>query len=183
MHLSPIEIYLALLVVIPLGVCFAKWKFAIGWLSALLICAASSWLYFNLWMAKLDPPDNGFTNLVYFVSGWFWLLPLFGVFFIGFRLIEKRLSISTRLNVGARGFKVCANITILIVVWNFVGRMSAERAVIEAREELRERGYEPAGREIPEYKQGSWIVRYPDTDFGEIRLTRNGNMSWIGGPG
>lgn len=61
--------------------------------------------------------------------------------------------------------------------------MSAGRAAVEARAELRARGFEPKGREILDYGDGHWIVRYPDTEFGEIRLTRNGSMSWIGGPG
>jgi hypothetical protein len=61
--------------------------------------------------------------------------------------------------------------------------MSAERAVTQARIELEERGHKPSGREIPDFEDGHWIIRYPDSDFGEIRLTRNGRMSWIGGPG
>ncbi|MCB1225398.1 MAG: hypothetical protein KDK99_06270 [Verrucomicrobiales bacterium] len=183
MNLLPIEIYLVLAGVIPLGVCFAKWKFAMNWKVAFILCAGLSWIYFNLWMAKLDPPDNGFANFVYLVSGWFWLLPIFAILFVGFRLTETRASSSRGLKVASVGFNICAGITAVIVLWNLVGRMSAERAVTQARIELEERGYKPTGREIPSFEDGHWIIRYPDSDFGEIRLTRNGRMSWIGGPG
>ena len=183
MNLLPIELYLVLVGVIPLGVCFAKWKFTLSWKVALMLCAGISWIYFNLWMAKLDPPDNGFANFVYLVTGWFWLLPIFAVFFVGFRLIERRATSVGRSKVTAIGFNICSGITVVIVLWNLVGWMSAERAVTQARIELEERGHKPSGREIPDFEDGHWIIRYPDSDFGEIRLTRNGRMSWIGGPG
>ena len=78
---------------------------------------------------------------------------------------------------------ICAVITALIVTWNFFGRMSASRAIVEARQQLHGLKYESRGREISAYETGHWIIRYPDCDFGEIRLTRTGRMSWIGGPG
>jgi len=154
-----------------------------SWIVASVICAGLSWIYFNLWMAKLDPPDNGFANFVYLISGWIWLLPIFCIFFAVFRSVETRSSPSGRSKVATIGFNICAGITAVIVLWNLVGWMSAERAVSEARLELEERGYKPTGREIPDFEDGHWIIRYPDTDFGEIRLTRNGSVSWIGGPG
>lgn len=92
MYLLPIEIYLSLLLLIPLGVCFAKWRFSISWKLATAVCAALSWMYFNLWMMRLDPPENGFAGLVYLVTGWFWLLPIFVVFATIFRFRENRLS-------------------------------------------------------------------------------------------
>lgn len=183
MNLLPIELYLVLAGVIPLGLCFAKWNFAMSWIVAWVICAGISWIYFNLWMMILDPPDNGFANFVYLVTGWFWLLPIFGILFVGFRLVEMCHKSAEKSKVAAVGFNTCAGMTAVIVLWNFVGWMSAERAVREARLELEERGYRPSGREIPDFEGGHWIIRYPDTDFGEIRLTRNGRMSWIGGPG
>jgi hypothetical protein len=183
MNLLPIELYLVLVGVIPLGVCFAKWKFGMSWIVASMLCAGASWIYFNLWMGMLDPPDNGFANFVYLVTGWFWLLPIFAVFFVIFRLLERRPSSSARAKLAVLGFNTCASITTVILLWNLVGRMSAERAVKQARIELEQRGYKPGGREIPDFDDGHWIIRYPDSDFGEIRLTRNGRMSWIGGPG
>lgn len=153
------------------------------WIAAAAVCSTLSWIYFNLWMGKLDPPDNGFANFVYLVTGWFWLLPIFGVFWIVFKLAERRLSDDWRENIGGWGFKLCSALTALIVAWNLFGRMSEHRAIIEARQQLEERGYKPEGREIPDYDDGHWIIRYPDTEFGEIRLHRNGRMSWIGGPG
>lgn len=183
MNLTPIEFYLTLAIVIPLGICFAKWKYSHRWIAAAAICAALSWIYFNLWMGLLDPPDNGFANFVYFVSGWFWLLPIFGVLFLIFRLMERCISEPIRLKIGTVGFSVCSIFALLVLVWNFSGRMSMDRAITEARYQLRQRGHEPVGRELPTYEDGHWIVRYPDSSFGEIRLTRNGKMSWIGGPG
>lgn len=183
MNLLPIELYVMLAGVIPLGACLAKWKFALSWKVTWMLCAGISWIYFNLWMAKLDPPANGFANFVYLVTGWFWLLPIFAVFFVGFRLIERRSASIGRAKVASVAFNICSGITALIVLWNLVGRMSAERAVIQARLELEERGYKPSGREIPDFEDGHWIIRYPESEFGEIRLTRNGRMSWIGGPG
>ncbi len=183
MKLLPIELYLGLILVIPLGVCFAKWRFEASWTAALLACAGMSWLYFNLWMMVLDPPDNRLANYVFLISGWVWLLPVFGLFVGVFCLFELRLSLPTMTKVGKSGFLVCVGVMILIVLWNLFGRMSSERAIVEARKELIERGYEPSGRELPVYLEGHWIVRYPDTQFGEIRLHRNGRMSWIGGPG
>ena len=179
MNLLPIELYLVLLGVIPLGLCFAKWKFGMSWKLALILCAGISWIYFNLWM-KLDPPNNGFTSVAYLVSGWFWLLPIFAVFFVIFRLIETRPSSVGRSQIAMVGFNTCAGITAVIVLWNLVGRMSADRAVTQARLELKELGYKPRGREIPDFEDGHWIIRYPDSDFGEIGLDRNGRMSWIG---
>ena len=120
---------------------------------------------------------------MYLVSGWVWMLPLFGLFCMIFRLVEGRVSQPMLGKVGSRGFKACAVVTALIVVWNLFGRMNEQRAITEARRELIKRGYVPAGREIPKYVDGHWIIRYPDTEFGEIRLSRNGKMSWIGGPG
>lgn len=182
MYLLPIEIYLLLVLVIPVGLCFAKWKNSSTWLGTAFLCAVLSWIYFILWM-NFDPPDNGLANAVYLFTGWFWLLPIFLIFVIVFRLFEIRVSIDTRSNVGRRGFQICWRLTVAIVIWNFIGRMSAGRAIQEARRELKERSLEPSGREMPVYAGGHWVIRYPDTDFGEIRLTRNGGMSWIGGPG
>ncbi|MFO1440234.1 MAG: hypothetical protein U1F81_18070 [Verrucomicrobiaceae bacterium] len=183
MNLTPIELYLILLLIIPLGVCFWKWKSSSGWFPATAICSALSWIYFNLWMAKLDPPDNGFANAVYLVTGWFWFLPIFAIIWIFFRLLECRLAVEKRQRIGACGFIACAAASSIIIAWNLFGRMSEQRAITEARHQLKERGLKPQGREIPEYDDGHWIIRYPDTDFGEIRLTQNGKMSWIGGPG
>ncbi|MFK7785260.1 MAG: hypothetical protein AB8B56_09095 [Crocinitomicaceae bacterium] len=183
MHLTPIELYLILLFVVPLGVCFWKWKSSSKWLLAAGICAALSWGYFNLWMAKLDPPDNGFANAVYIVTGWFWFLPVFGVVGLIFRVIERYLPIERRIKIGSVGFIACVSVSCIIVAWNLFGCMSEQRALTEARHQLEERGYEHQGREIPVYVDGHWIVSYPDTDFGEIRLTRNGKLSWIGGSG
>lgn len=133
-------------------------------------------------MGKLDPPENGFSNFVYLVTGWFWLLPIFGVLRMVFGLVESRLSNESRQVAGRRGFKVCSIITAIIVVWNLFGRMSEPRALTEARHLLEQKGYKAEGREIPDYVGGQWIIRYPDTEFGEIRLTRNGRMERIGQP-
>lgn len=183
MNLLPIDIYLLLLVVIPLGICFAKWKHALTWTVATLACSVLSWCYFNLWMMVLDPPDNGFANAVYFFTGWFWLLPIFILFLFPFRLIENRLSHDSKSRIGACGFSACVGIAALVLAWNGFGRMSEGRAIIQARQELRRLGLEPRGRENPAYEGGHWIIRYPDSDFGEICLTRNGRMHWVGGPG
>ena len=182
-NLLPIEIYMVLVAVIPVGVCFAKWKWCLTWRFATLICAAMSWVYFNLWMMFLDPPDNGFAYAVYFVTGWFWLLPFFGVISVIFQVIESRFPDASGSKVAVLGFRVCAGVTAVIVVWNLGGWMSMERAVVEARHELLKRGCDPRGREIAIFERGSWTVRYPDSDFREIRLMRNGKMLWIGGPG
>lgn len=182
MNLLPIEIYLILLVVLPLAVCFSKWKFSLTWMFAALVCAALSWCYFNLAMV-LDPPDNGFANAVYFFTGWLYLLPIFAVLLLPFRLFENRLSSDRKSRIGRFGFSICAGITALVVAWNLFGWMSESRAIIQARQELHKRKFEPRGREIPVREAGHWIIRYPDCDFGEIRLTRNGRMSWISGPG
>jgi hypothetical protein len=182
-NLLPIETYLFLVAVIPLGVCFAKWKRALTWGSAMLICAAMSWVYFNLWMMVLDPPDNGFAGAVYFVTGWLWLLPVFGLVAVIFRVVESCFPGASESKGAVLGYHACVGVTAAIMIWNLVGRMSMERALVEGRHQLRERGYDPRGREIPVYERGAWVVRYPESDFWEIRLTRNGKMSWIGGPG
>jgi hypothetical protein len=183
MNLTPIELYLTLVVIIPLGVCFMKWRYSVRWTVATAICAATSWVYFNLWMAVFDPPDNGFANLVCFISGWFWLLPIFGFFALLAWFVERRITASIQLRLGITGFSVCSVLALLIVCWNIFGNMSEARAITEARRELRRHGYEPNGREVAECNDDYWIVRYPDADYREIRLTRNGKMSWIGGPG
>lgn len=182
MNLLPIEIYFLLVAIIPLGVCFAQWKYSARWKMAVVWCAAISWIYFNL-SVIFNPPDNGFVNAVYLVSGWFWLLPLLGIIGGVFRFVESRLSPARQVQIGSQGYRICAGISIAVLFWNIFGRMSEERAILEARQQLRQRGYEPAGREIPAYHDGHWTIRYPDNLFGEIRLTRNGSMSWIGGPG
>lgn len=177
MNLTPIEFYLTLTIVIPIGVCFAKWKYSHLRISAAAICAGFSWIYFNLWMRILDPPENGFAIFFYLVSGWFWLLPIFGIFFLIFRLMERFISEPIRLKIGTVGLSVCSTFALLVLIWNFFGRMSMDRAITEARYQLHQHGHEPVGREIPIYEDGHWIVRYPDSSFGEIRLTRNGKMS------
>lgn len=183
MNLLPIEIYLILLVIVPLGVCFAKWKNSGTWIGSMVICAALSWVYFNLWMMVLYPPDNGFTSAVYFITGWLWMLPIFAVVLLPFRIVENRLTSERKTEIGFFGYRVCAWIAGLVLIWNLFGWMSESRAVIQARQELRLRDLEPRGKQIPVYEDGHWIVRYPECAFGEIRLTRNGKMSWIGGPG
>ena len=183
MNLLPIEVYLFLLAVVPLGTCFAKWKYSVTWTVAAAVCAALSWVYFNFWMVVLDPPENGFTGAVYFFSGWLWMLPVFAILLLPFRLVEKRLPSGRKSQIGACGFSICAGIAALVVIWNLFGRMSESRAIAQARQELHRLMYEPRGSEVPTYETGHWIIRYPDCDFGEIRLTRNGRMSWIGGPG
>ena len=183
MNLLPIELYMFLLAVVPLGACFAKWKYSVTWTVATLVCAALSWVYFNLWMMVLDPPDNGFAGAVYFFSGWLWMLPIFAFFALPFRLVENRLTTGRKSQIGAFGFSVCAGVTALVLIWNLFGNMSESRAIIQARLELHKNDLEPRGKQIPVYEDGHWIVRYPECDFGEIRLTRNGKMSWIGGPG
>lgn len=182
MNLLPIEIYLILLAVLPLGVCFAKWKYSLAWTVATLVCAGLSWCYFNLAML-LDPPDNGFANAVYFFTGWFWMLPVFTFFLLPFRLVETRLSSERKSQIGASGFSICRGVALLVVAWNLFGGMSESRAIAQARQELHRLKYEPRGREISAYEGGHWIIRYLDCDFEEIRLTQNGKMSWIGGPG
>lgn len=183
MDLLPIELYLGLLLLIPLAICFAKWGWSLTWKVSAIICAAVSWLYFNLWMGWLDPSDNGFANAVYLFTGWFWMLPIFVFFCLPFKLIENRLCAETKFRIGRYGFTLIGIISAAVLMWNVTGRMSEERAVRAAREELIKRGYEPRGRELPSFEGGHWIVRYPDTDFREIRLSKNGKMSWIGGPG
>ena len=106
MNLTPIELYFFL--ILPLSACFWKWQVSSKWISTTGICAVISWFYFNLWMTKLDPPDNGFANAVYLVTGWFWLLPIFGVFYIIFRLVERCLVIERRPKIGSAGFMFCA---------------------------------------------------------------------------
>ncbi len=180
MNPTPVELYHLLFGVIPLGFCFGQWKYQWrGWTTALL-CACASWLYFQLWMVRFDPPDHGLTVLVYFVTGWFWMLPLLGLLMLAFRWLDPRLSASKRAKMARLGFRCCVVSVVLIVAWNFCGRMSATRAVREARRELKEHGYQPHGREEPFYRRGYWVVRYPETEFGEIGLSRNGKTAWIG---
>ncbi len=183
MHFTPIEIYLILLLIAPLGICFWKWQTSYRWLIATAVCAAVSWFYFNLWMWKLDPPDNGFANAIYLVTGWIWLLPFFGIFSALFAILGRFLSEKKKILAGKIGFTSCVAISALVIAWNLWGRMSEQRAITEARNKLEEFGYQPNGREEAVYKDGHWIILYPDTDFGEIRLKRNGGLSWIGGPG
>lgn len=183
MDLLPIEVYLGLVFTIPLTICFAKWRWSLTWKMSAAICAGASWIYFNLWMSKLDPPENGFANAVYLVTGWFWFLPILGVILMPFKLVEVRMGMARRSQIGRYGIGAFGTLSVVLFLWGVAGRMSEERALRAAREELIERGYHPNGRELPAFVEGHWIVRYPDTDFGEIRLTRNGRMSWIGGPG
>ncbi len=179
MYLLPIEICLALVIVIPAGVCFAKWKWEWTSMSAVFICAVLSWVYFFLAM-NFDPPDNGFSNLFYLVTGWFWLLPVLFVLLPVFAFAKRKVGRQRAAEVGSTGFIWCARLTIAILIWNVIGRPSENRAVQEARKELRRNGHEPVGRELPSYRQGHWVIRYPDSTFKEIGLTRNGRMSWIG---
>ncbi len=179
MYLLPIELYQFLIIIIPLGLCFLKWKYAIRFVIAVFICSILSWLYFNLW-AALDPPRNGLTNLVYLLSGWFWMLPVFCIVSILFYCSERYLSEQKRQRIGLWGFRICSAVTVIILGWSFFGRMSERRASVEARRQLERRDLKPQGREILDYVKGYWIVRYPDTEFGEIRLGRNGEMLSIG---
>lgn len=181
MDLAPIELYQILLIVLPLGVCFGKWRYSLRWTGAAAVCAALSWIYFNLWFGKLDPADNGFTNAFYGLTGWFWLLPPFVLFGMVFRRVERHVSSERRRTLAGWGLHTCGAVTALIVAWNLFGRISEQRALKEARHLLEQRGYQREGREMPAYEDGRWIIRYPDSDFREIGLTRNGRLSWIGG--
>lgn len=182
MNLLPIELYLYLFGIIPVGLCFAKWRFGLRWRVTAGWCAALSWVYCNLAML-LYPPENGFARFVYLVTGWFWLLPLFLLLAALFHFIGRKMVGDLKVKAGRWGFQACALAAAGILAWSVFGHMSQERAVIEARSELRKRGLEPRGKEIPAWEDGHWIIRYPECEFKEIRLNRNGQFSWIGGPG
>jgi hypothetical protein len=186
MYLLPIEIFIMLYFLIPLGVIAYQWKQDTSWWKLTIAASVLSWLFFNASM-RIDPPDNGFANAVYYVSGWFWMLPLLGllyIFSLGFNLVFKNFSNSTlRKDIGKYGFRVFSVLSTFCVLWGVFGQMNSERAIAEARKQLKKYNYTISGREYAVFEDGHWIVKYPDTDFKEIGLQRNGSISWIGGPG
>ncbi|MBK1815239.1 hypothetical protein JIN84_06420 [Luteolibacter yonseiensis] len=186
MYLLPSEILLSLYLLIPVAIVAFHWRNAVGWVWSSVACAALSWLFSNTAMF-LYPPDNGLANFVTFVMGWFWMLPplwlLLSVDSIIQRIWMRSSRLPLRRHLGGVVFRHVSIISLVIMSWGMLGWMSRDRAVVEAGRELSERGYQIVGPEEAVFSKGRWIVRYPESDFGEICLTRNGRMAWIGGPG
>ena len=186
MNLLPSEIFAVLYLLIPMGLVAYRWQYDIAWWKLWLICASLSWVFFNTYMA-IDPPNNGFANFVYLVTGWFWMLPMFGLMLFSDLLlmrIFRNISQSPwRSRLGRIGFSTFLVASALCFLWGLFGQMSRDRAIIEARNELLNRGYEIVGPEDAVFLDRHWVIRYPESKFQEIRLNRNGSMSWIGGPG
>lgn len=186
MYLLPSEIFLTLYVLIPMSLVVYRWQHPVGRVTLTMACAAASWLFFNACMV-INPPDSGFGGLVYFVTGWFWMLPLFGILlgidFIIHLIWMKFVPTLPRERLGRVFFRGVAAVSILVAFWGLVGQMSKERAIVEAGRELSDQGYQIVGPADAEFAEGHWIVRYPESEFIEICLNRNGSMHWIGGPG
>ncbi|MGC4015631.1 MAG: hypothetical protein QM755_14085 [Luteolibacter sp.] len=67
-----------------------RWS-AIPWKILWAIAPAVSWLLLNLALVA-EPPDNGFGAMVTFFLGWFYLLPVFGVW-VGIYWLLKKMRI------------------------------------------------------------------------------------------
>ncbi len=177
-----------LYLLIPMSLVFYRWMSGVARWKLIIICSILSWVFFNTLM-WLDPPDNGFANYVYLVSGWVWMIPLFlillgidfGITYLWHRKSRFHHYLQARIGVYLFGFSALS-IAFCIFIGLF-GQMSKAQAIAEARRALTDRGYDPAGTEEASFEQGQWTVRYPETQFKEIRLYRNGRMNWIGGPG
>ncbi len=184
--MNPTEVFLSLYLTIPLGLLALRWSRGIHRSILFGVCAILSWMFFNGFMA-ISPPDNGYANYVYLVSGWFWMLPFFSLLMgldVLITFIWRPFHGSLRQRaIGRFAFIGLLVISVFCALWGVYGQMSESSAVKAARYELEKRGYIISGREQPAFVQGHWIIRYPDTDFREIRLHRDGSMSWIGGPG
>lgn len=185
MYLLPAEIFLSLYLLIPMALVAFRWQHSIGWGTLTMACAVSSWIFFNALMI-ISPPDHGLARLVYFVTGWFWMLPiLFLLLCMEFiiRWIWVKLDLpSLRERFGEVFLKGISSVSTLILLWGLVGQMSRERALVEARRELSGLGYQTVGPADAVFSKGHWIIRYPETDFKEICLHRDGRMAWIGSP-
>jgi len=178
--MTPIEIFMTQFLLLPIGVCFTRWAFSFSWVSAFLLCAAVSWVFINLSL-WLDPADNGFANVVNLFLGWVYLLPVMGLSSLLFLIAGKKMNPEKRATVGRLGIKVIITIFAISLVWNLVGWMPESRAIKEAANRLSEHSYSPTGDPQARLEAGKWIVYYPESEFKEIGLTRNGKVSWIGG--
>jgi hypothetical protein len=186
MYLLPSEIFLSLYLLIPIALVAFQWRSSVGWVWLTMVGAAASWLFCNAALF-LDPPDNGFAGLVYFATGWFWMLPplwlLLAMDFIIHKICVKSGLLPLRQHFGGVVFRGISSVSLMVVLWGLVGWTSRERAIVEARRELSDQGCQIVGPEDAVFSNGRWIVRYPESGFKEICLTRNGRMFWIGGPG
>lgn len=186
MDLLPSEIFACLYFLVPLGLITYHWQYRVSGRCLTAICAGLSWIFCFLLMT-FDPPDNGFTGLFYLVSGWFWMLPLFGLLWWvsekGGREWEGSEESSSKRRLGRIAFVGISVFSIFCFSWGWLGQMSRERALVEARRAVTANGFRIVGPEEPVFEDGAWTVRYPQTEFKEIRLERNGAMAWIGSPG
>lgn len=185
MYLLPSEIFLTLYLLIPVALVVFRWQHAMTSGTLAMTCAALSWIFFNTFMV-INPPDSGLAALVHFVIGWFWMLPLLGILlcvdFLLHEICVRFFRTSLRSRWGGILFRCIATVSLMVVFWGTTGWMSRERAIVEARRELSDHGYQIVGPADAVFAEGHWIVRYPQSAFKEISLNRNGGMSWIGGP-
>lgn len=192
MNLLPIDLYLWLFPLVPFSLCWAGWGCGLRFRSAVLMCAPLSWGFFMLWFGVLDPPRNPVTGLSYAVTGWFWMLPLLGAGWLLFRGVGHLLGEDRRRVAGRFGWIACTGVAAVLLGWGLFGRMSGARAVHEARQQLISRGHSVGGPAETGWQRGRWtyfgwrpghwVVGFPEVEAGEVALTRNGRLVWIGGP-
>ena len=182
--MSPSDVFAWTMLIVPLLLVFIRWTHRdVTWLHLLILGVVSSWVLVNLHL-RLDPPDNGFANGVNLIFGWIYFLP----FLLLFWLMEFLLSAVWK-GFHASQFKgrvawVGLRISILILavgcVYGMFGWIGESHAIECSRTELVRCGYVPDGEISTSWSWGRWTINYPETEFGQIVLDRQGKMRSIG---
>ena len=182
MHFLPLEIYLTLIPIIPLSLCFARWKFSLTWKQTFLMAATCSWLYFNYWLIEFAPFHDGPTQAAYLLGSWFGLLPILTIFAPIFHFMGSVLSPTSIKKYSTLGFLGTLVFSLLALLWSHFGWINEAEAIECARTQLIQHGHTPKGPEIAQFCDGNWVVHYPETKFQSIGLSNNGRVRWISFP-
>ena len=186
MNVSPSEVFAWTMLLVPIFLVFIRWSYRdITWLHLLFLGTVSSWVLVNVHL-RLDPPENGFANAVNLILGWIYFLPVLLLFW----LLEFLLTLVWK-GFHASQFKkrvswVGLRISILLLTIGFgyglFGWIGESYAIERSRTELIRRGHTPKGKITTSWSWGRWTIFYPETEFGQIVLDRQGKMSAIGDP-
>lgn len=183
--MRPIEYFvispIILLVLTPIYRIKVEW---VKWWHLFAGAAAASWVMSNAALL-VDAPDNGVAYAASMIVGWIiypiLLLPVW-ILDLAARRVIPTLRQKPELSAGVNAIVNGAHwVVALGLVYGLFGWIPEGGALVAARKELIERGYTIIGEPRPRWVWGEWRIEYPESDFSQITLDRNGRMTSIGG--
>jgi hypothetical protein len=173
------DAFMMLLLTVPACLVAAKLAYPkLAWTVIILATPAFSWIVANaiLWA---HPPDNGFAGAVMFLTGWIYMLPILGVFWLIY-LPMRRWSGSH----GARGAMVGLFVlTVALPVAACFRWIPESKAREAASYELRNRGHSEFKIRDAERTWDGWTLHVTLSDQVDypVYLSRSGFCSGMGG--